>query len=158
MTALTGREPEGEAVEAFLDGARPGVAALAIVGEPGIGKTRLWWHAHGAALARGATVLVARPAQSEAELSFAGLADLLVGARPIVARLPAPQRSALDAALLESSVRQAPQRRVVGMALLSVFRALSAEGEVVVAVDDVQWLDRPSALALEFALRRVGEL
>jgi DNA-binding CsgD family transcriptional regulator len=143
-------------VEAFLDGAGS-APVLAIVGEPGIGKTSLWTHAVERARARSATVLVARPAQSEARLSFAGLADLLAEVPShLLASLPAPQRAALDVALLQAPAERAPERRVVGTALLSLLRALAAEADVVIAVDDLQWLDPPSAAAVEFALRRVA--
>src|SRR5581483_7315440 len=71
--------------------------------------------------------------------------------------LPEPQRVALDVALLRASpTGAAPNPRAVGTATLSVLRRCAADGPVVVAVDDVQWLDRASAAALGFALRRLG--
>src|SRR3954462_4668418 len=75
VSSLVGRESELGAVETFLSSARP--CALAIVGEPGIGKTTLWQVAVEEARAQGARVLIARPTESEARLPFAGLADLL---------------------------------------------------------------------------------
>jgi AAA ATPase domain len=131
--------------------------ALAIVGEPGIGKTTLWMHAVASARARASVVLVARPAESEARLSFAGLTDLLSTVPvAVLAAIPAPQRAALDVALLRAPARRVPERRLVGTALLSLLRSLSGEAEIVIAIDDLHWLDAPSAAALEFALRRIA--
>ncbi|PWU22626.1 MAG: hypothetical protein C5B48_09855, partial [Candidatus Rokuibacteriota bacterium] len=108
--------------------------------------------------ARGALMLVARPAEPESKLSFAGLSDLLSGLpEEHFAAVPAPQRDALEVALLRVPSARAPGRRLVGTALLSLLRAVSAAREVVLAVDDLQWLDRPSGSALEFALRRLGD-
>ena len=100
MSPVVGRESEIAVVESFLieDDRRP--RTLAIVGEPGIGKTTLWEEAVRLARESGAVVLVARPAESEAQLSFAGLTDLLSPmVSEIVALLPAPQREALDVVL-----------------------------------------------------------
>lgn len=154
---MVGREAEVQAVEAFLDGAEGGPIAITIVGEPGIGKTTLWTHAVASARARGRAVLVARPAQSEARLSFAGLTDLLstVPSR-VFASIPAPQRAALDVALLKAPARRPHTRRLVGTALLSLVRVLADEKELLIAIDDLHWLDAPSAAAVEFALRRVA--
>ncbi len=153
---IVGRESEIAVVERFLGGDR-GTGALAISGEPGIGKTTVWTDAVRRAREGGAAMLVARPAESEARLSFAGLADLLslVAAEPF-AGLPVPQRKALDVALLRADAARPPDRRLVGTALLSIVRALAADREVVLAVDDVHWLDPPSANALEFAFRRLA--
>ena len=156
MPSLVGREAELGAVGTFLRSERP--CALAIVGEPGIGKTTLWHAAVGAARAQGFRVLVARPTESEARLAFAGLADLLAGVpAELFARLPEPQRIGLDAALLRAVSARPPQRRVVGAGFLSLLRELAGESAVVCAIDDVQWLDASSAAAVEFALRRLGE-
>jgi DNA-binding CsgD family transcriptional regulator len=155
MAGVVGREPELKAVDAFLDGP---AQALAIVGEPGIGKTTVWREAVERARSRGATVLVARPAESEARLSFGGIADL-TSALPEDAfdSLPAPQRRGLDVALLRADSTGPPSRRVVATALLTLLRELASESVVVIAIDDLQWLDTPSAVALEFALRRLGD-
>ncbi len=156
MSSLVGRESELGAVESFLRSARP--FAVAIVGEPGIGKTTVWQAAVDHARARGARLLIARPTESEARLAFAGLADLLADVPDeLFARLPEPQRVGLDAALLRAASARPPERRVVGAGLLTLLRALDRESEVVCAIDDLQWLDASSAAVVEFALRRVGE-
>jgi len=155
MPGVVGREPELKAVDAFLDGT---AQALAIVGDPGIGKTTVWREAVARAQARGATVLVARPAESEVRLSFGGIADLTSAVPPeAFDSLPAPQRRGLDVALLRADSSGPPARRVVATALLTLLRELAAETAVVIAIDDLQWLDPPSAGALEFALRRLDE-
>ncbi|MFL5959673.1 MAG: AAA family ATPase [Gaiellaceae bacterium] len=156
MSSLVGRETELAAVETFLRSERP--CAVAIVGEPGIGKTTLWQAALQHARAQGARLLIARPTESEARLAFAGLADLL-GDLPdeLFARLPEPQRVGLDAALLRAASARPPERRVVGAGFLTLLRALAGESEVVCAIDDLHWLDASSAAVVEFALRRLGE-
>jgi len=157
MSRIVGREAELTAAGAFVSSGEGG-GVLAVVGEPGIGKTTVWQEAVSLAAAGGALLLVARPAESEAKLSFAGLADLLAPVPgDVLALLPPPQRAALDAALLRVSASRAPERRLAGAGLLSVLRALAARAPVVLAVDDLHWLDAPSAAAVEFALRRLHD-
>jgi DNA-binding NarL/FixJ family response regulator len=156
VSSLVGRESELRAVETLLRSERP--RAVAIVGEPGIGKTTLWQAAVEDARAQGARVLIARPTESEARLAFAGLADLLADVPDeLFARLPEPQRVGLDVALLRAASARPPERRVVGAGFLTLLRALAAESEVVCAIDDLHWLDASSAAVVEFALRRLGE-
>jgi DNA-binding CsgD family transcriptional regulator len=155
--ALIGRQPELAAVETFLD--EHGPRGLLLEGEPGIGKTCVWDAGVEASRERGMAVLAARPAGAEVRLSFAGLSDL-VGRLPgsALASLPAPQRRALDAALLrEDAPGDSTDPRAVGQALLGVLRAVAADGPMIVAIDDLQWLDPPSGRALTFALRRLVE-
>jgi DNA-binding NarL/FixJ family response regulator len=156
VSSLVGRESELGVVETFLRAKQPCV--VAIVGEPGIGKTTLWQVAVERARTQGAQLLIARPTESEARLAFAGLADLLSDVPDeLFARLPEPQRVGLDAALLRAVSARPPERRVVGAGFLTLLRELAAESEVVCAIDDLQWLDASSAAAVEFALRRLGE-
>ncbi len=156
---IIGREHELAEVRRFLDPANGVPAALTLEGEPGIGKTVLWREGVELARARGFTVLRAIPATAETRLSFAALADLL---EPVLAdvlpTLPPPQRRALEVALLLEDARGAPpDRRAVAFAFLGAVKALAREGPVVIAVDDVQWLDGPSAFMVEFALRRLRD-
>src|SRR5262249_42392024 len=143
---VVGREGELAHVERLLDEAAGGFACLRLEGRPGIGKTTIWQRAVARARERGFATLSCRPSQSEAKLSFAGLGDLLgTVADAFLDGLPRPQQRALDAALLRGDVVQrAPDRRTVGVALLSVLRRLTECAPVIVAVDDAQWLDRPS--------------
>ena len=157
LPAIVGRDEELAAATAFLDGDLP--AVLVLDGEAGIGKTTVLRSALERARQRGLRVLVSRPAKSEARLSFAGLADLL---EPVLgetlATLPSVQRRALEAALLLSEEERAPpDQRTISTACLGVFRQLAGEGPVLAAVDDVQWLDPPTALVLEFVARRLAE-
>src|SRR6478752_1434120 len=126
VTVLVGRGPELAVVEELLGEAEPSLAALEVVGEPGIGKTTVWQEAVRRGEARGLRVLAARPAESEARLAFAALADLLetVGDE-ILALLPPPQRNAIDVALLRAEAGRAPSRRLVGTGLLSILRELT---------------------------------
>jgi DNA-binding CsgD family transcriptional regulator len=158
VSALVGREAELERVEAFFGRPEPGrPTALALVGDAGIGKTTVWGWAVERANTRGSIVLVARPAESEAGLSFAGLSDLLSAVpQRAFETLPVLQRAALDAALLRTRPKRPPERRLIGTALLSLVRALADDAEVVLAIDDLHWLDAPSGAALAFALRRLA--
>src|SRR5439155_17336491 len=98
-----------------------------------------------------------RPAGSEVQLSFASLGDLLEGVlEESLDELPAPQRRALEVALLRDDPQgPPPDQRAIGLAVLGAFRFLAASRPVLVGVDDVQWLDRPTTSVLEFALRRL---
>jgi DNA-binding CsgD family transcriptional regulator len=153
-----GREQELAAIDEFLFAV--GVSRGVVVeGDPGIGKTTVWQATVEAAEASGVRVLRAAPAQSEAGLAFSSLADLLAPALGDVAdELPPPQRRALEAALLlDTPGGGRTDRRAVAAGLLNALRALAAEAPVLVAIDDVQWLDGPSAAALQFAFRRLDE-
>lgn len=154
---LLGRHDEIESLERFLERAREGPAALVLTGEAGIGKTALWRVALERAGRAGHRVLATVAVGAEQRLAYAGLADLLEAA--VADRgdiLPPPQRRALAAALLlEDPGERETDPRTVAAATLSLLRALAADGPVLVAVDDAQWLDHSSAEALSFALRRV---
>ena len=155
---VVGRDRELATVTAFLDALPSGPSGLLVEGDAGIGKTTVWDAGVAGAAVRSYTILSARPAESEATLSFAALGDLMDGVLAgVLPQLPPPQRRALEVALLmEDPAGSPPEQRAVCVAFLSVIRLLSASGPVVVAIDDLQWTDRPSAAALEFALRRLG--
>jgi hypothetical protein len=105
-------------------------------------------HASGCNVARAAGV------QSEMELAFAGLQQLCAAMLGRLECLPAPQRDALETAFgLRHGDR--PDRFLIGLAVLSLFSEVAAEQPLVCVVDDVQWLDRASAQALEFVARRL---
>jgi tetratricopeptide (TPR) repeat protein len=94
----------------------------------------------------------------ERDLSFAGLGDLLSGTHDEIGGLPAPQRRALRIALvLEEAEGEPADQRAVAAAVLGLLRRLTAEEPLVIALDDIQWLDVPSAGALQFALRRLDK-
>ncbi|WP_166350521.1 ATP-binding protein [Phytoactinopolyspora limicola] len=152
---VIGRESELAVVRRLIDGLDAGPAVLVVAGEAGIGKTTVWQAGVDDA-GRRARVMTARPVTAEMRLSYAGLADLLDGTeREGWARLPAPQRHALNAALLRTEgASGVPDPRAVGAGLLSVLKELARRSPVLLAVDDLQWLDEPSRRALEFSVRR----
>ena len=151
---LIGREAELERLESALDAARSGGSAAVVVwGEPGIGKTALLLAA--IERAEGMTVVRTRGLEAEAELPFAGLADLCEPVLRLRERLPVAQAAALAGALeLEPAAPQA--RLAIGAALLGLLSLAAEEQPVLCAVDDLQWLDEPSLEALRFATRRLG--
>jgi DNA-binding CsgD family transcriptional regulator len=150
---LLGRDRELAEIESLLNRARSGEsAALALRGEPGIGKTALLEHA--ARAASGMTLLRARGIESEAQIPFASLLELLRPALALLAEIPEPQALALGSAL---AVRPgtAQDRFAVGAATLSLLAACAETGPVAVLIDDAQWLDSSSSQALLFAFRRL---
>lgn len=153
-----GRDAELAVVDAFLSSVGDSPSALLIEGEPGIGKTTVWKEAVRRAGERGMLVLQSRPGPSETRLTFVGLADFLGSVEDhVLAELPSPQRRGLDVALLRSDPEgPAPEQRVVSTAFLSVVQLLARRSPVVIAADDLQWLDTPSRHVLEFAMRRLA--
>jgi DNA-binding CsgD family transcriptional regulator len=154
---VIGREHEQAALTAFVDRLADGPAAAVLVGEAGMGKTVLWQAATETARGRGHRVLLTRPAPADAPLGFTGLGDLFEDvAGEVIDELPVPQADALRVALLLQRPGRAPvEQRVVAVSVLSSLRALAVERPVLVAVDDVQWLDAPTAAVLSFAWRRL---
>lgn len=153
---VVGRESELAAVEVFLDSIEEGFSALVLEGDPGIGKTTVWQDAVARAEQRGYRTLACRPAQAEAKLSFAALADLLEPMPPeAFAGLPEPQR-ALEIALLRVPDRgSAPEPRAAAAGVRGLLAGLAGDAPVLVAIDAAQWVDSASARALGFALRRL---
>jgi DNA-binding CsgD family transcriptional regulator len=157
QAAIVGRESELSAVREFL-GRPDGRRALVVSGEPGIGKTTLWEAGVAAARETGDRVLVARPSEPEFQLGFVALADLFEDVDSAdLTGVPRPQLRALDVALLRSEPEDAaPESFAVSAGFTRALRVLGEERPVVVAVDDVPWLDRSSADALSFAARRLS--
>jgi tetratricopeptide (TPR) repeat protein len=155
---LIGRHEELAVLLRFLGSFAAGPRALLVEGAAGIGKTALWQAGLTRTQAVGQRALVCRPAGSEVRLSFAALGDLLAGVlEEALPALPVPQGRALQVALLLAEPEgEPPDRRAIGLAVLNVLRTLSSAGPLLVAIDDAQWLDAPSAAVLAFALRRLG--
>jgi DNA-binding CsgD family transcriptional regulator len=157
-TAVIGRGSELGHIDRFLDEpARP--SALLLEGEAGIGKTTLWeWGVDGAP-SRGRRVLQTRAGASETTLSYTALGDLLEPViDEVVGGLPQPQRIALDAALLRARPEgSTPDQRAVSLASLGSLRVIAQSGPVLLAIDDVQWLDVSSANVLRFVVRRLRD-
>jgi DNA-binding CsgD family transcriptional regulator len=156
---VLGRQAELKQLTAMLDAVVASPRAVVVEGPAGIGKTTVWQAALQAARARSFTVLAARAAQTEATLPFAGLIDLLEGVPEAgLSELPAPQRRALEVALLRREPEQTGvDQLAVSLATLQVLRALAADAPVVVGIDDLQWLDGATTRVLAFALRRLGD-
>ncbi len=155
---IFGRDQELLRLSAFLEAIPRGSGGLLIEGEAGMGKTTIWRWAIEQAGRRGHRVLACQPAEAEAKLSFAGLADIFESVQPNgLPELPAPQRRALDMALLRSDDGGRLDPRVVAAAALTSLRALAARSPLLIAVDDVHWLDAPSARTLAFAVRRLRQ-
>lgn len=156
---IFGREAELAEIRAFVAGLRRSGAALVLAGPAGSGKTTLLRAAAAMAGEEGYRVVLTTPARSEVRLAFAGLADLLDGwAGAVLEGLPLPQARALRVALLaEEPAGSPPDQRVIAAAFRSAIHALAARAPVLVVIDDVQWLDQPSAAAVGFAVRRLQE-
>jgi DNA-binding CsgD family transcriptional regulator len=151
---LSGRRAECDALSRLAAAVRGGESrALVLHGEAGLGKTALLdylaGHAPGCQTARASGV------QSEMELPFAALHQLCAPMLDHVAGLPAPQRDALRF-VFGLSAEPAPDRFLIGLAMLSLLSSLAERRPLLCLVDDQQWLDRASALVLSFVARRLG--
>ncbi|MEX0817837.1 MAG: AAA family ATPase [Gaiellales bacterium] len=158
-SAIVGRDEELSLVAAFLEAPAQLPAALLLEGEAGIGKSTVWRHCVELARGNGFRVLETRPSESETALSFAGLGDLLgEAADEVLPKLPPPQARALEIALLLRDPGGAsPDQRGISTAFLGALRVLARRQSLLVAVDDVQWLDAPSLAVLEYAARRLRD-
>jgi predicted ATPase len=156
---VVGREEEVASLSDFIDAAGDLPRVLLLDGEAGIGKTTLWRRAVALAAEQGYRVLSCRGSSSEAQFSFVALGDLLGPAlEDVLPALPGPQAKALAVALLvDEAVGSEPDQRAIALAFANALRVLAEDRPVAVAIDDVQWLDRPSMFVLEFALRRMRE-
>jgi DNA-binding CsgD family transcriptional regulator len=151
---LIGRRSECAALDELVASVRVGLSrTLVLRGEAGVGKSALpdylASHASGCGLTRAAGV------ESEMELAYAGLQQLCAPFLDRVERLPGPQRDALSIAF---GVREgdAPDRFLVGLAVLSLLSEIAEDRSLVCMVDDAHWLDLASAHALAFVARRLG--
>ena len=152
---LIGREAESALLENLLAQAREGSSAAVVLrGEAGIGKTALLRQTAVLAESLGFLVLRTRGLETESELAFAGLGDLLLPVADLLTEIPPPQAAAVRAALALGPPT-GTDRFAVCAGTLSVLSE-AAEGQPVLAViEDAQWLDHSSAEALGFAARRI---
>jgi DNA-binding CsgD family transcriptional regulator len=151
---LLGRRSECAALDELLASVRAGPSrALVLRGEAGVGKSALLEYlvraASGCAIARTTGV------EAEVELAFAGLHQLCAPFVDRLERLPSPQADALNIALGRCG-GDAPDRFLVGLAVLSLLSDVAEERPLICVIDDAQWLDAASAQALAFVARRLG--
>ena len=156
---VIGRESELAILTRFLDSIPTGPSALLLSGDPGIGKTTVWKEGLAGAQLRRYRTLSCGPVEAETRLSYAALGDLL---EPILEEalptVPEPQRQALEVALLRSPRSGArADQRAVSLAVLGCLRSVASTSPVVVAVDDIQWMDLPSVRVLQFVVRRLKD-
>jgi DNA-binding CsgD family transcriptional regulator/tetratricopeptide (TPR) repeat protein len=156
VAVIVGRSTElADLTGAVTDAATGGTGtAVAIEGDPGIGKSTLLREAANVARAQGLLVLQTTGVETETELPFSGLHQLL---SPLIAHtssLPTPQWTALMSAF-GVEVTGPPQPFLVALAALNVLSGVAERQPLLVAVDDIQWLDRQTNDALTFIARRV---
>ena len=157
QAGVVGRQAELAQIARFLAGVPAGPRALVLDGEAGAGKTTLVHAAVQAAEARGLRVLRAGPAEAEQELPHAALTDLLDGIPDALrARLAVPQAAALDAVTGRGTGAGDVEPHALARGVLELLRLAAQPGDLLVVIDDAQWLDRPTAETLSFALRRLG--
>jgi len=155
---LIGRREELKSLVEFGSVLRTGASAIVIDAPEGMGKTALWEESVRVSAEHGLHVLAARPSRSELNMAFAALSDLLDGpAGHLLSVLPDPQRHALEGVLL----RREPGDDDVGMragslAALHLLRHLAGTAPVLLAIDNLQWVDSASARVLGFVLRRLS--
>src|SRR6201993_757158 len=150
---LLDRLPERAALNQLLEAARAGRSGVLVMrGEPGVGKTALLEYvgesAAGLRVARGGGV------ESEMELAFAALQQLCAPMLDKLEGLPDPQRDALGVAF-GLKIGAAPDRFLVGLAVLSLLSEVAEQQPLLCVIDDQQWLDRASAQVLGFVARRL---
>src|SRR6266851_5618833 len=150
---LRGRRSECGVLDRLIGAVRAGEGrALVVAGEPGVGKTALLDYLAGQA--QDCRIERATGVQSEMELAFAGLQQLCAPILDHLERLPVPQRDALGTAFGLTS-GGAPDRFLVGLAVLGLLSEVAAGRPLLCLVDDAQWLDQASAQALAFVARRL---
>ena len=148
-----GRASERATLDRLLSRVRDGQsAALVIRGEAGIGKTALM--ASAAQRASGFRVVQIDAVEAEMELPFAALHQLCGPMFAQIEDLPEPQRNALEVAF-GRSFGTAPDRFLIGLAMLSLVSAVAEQRPLLCVVDDAQWLDQASEQILGFVARRV---
>ena len=153
-SGLTGRRAECGLLDQLAEAVRAGGSRVLVIrGEPGAGKSALLDYL--VSRASGCRVVRAAGVQSEMELAFAGLHQLLAPMLHLADRLPVPQRDALKTAF-GISAGPVPDRFLVGLAALGLLSEEAGNRPLICVVDDQQWLDRASAQALGFAARRLA--
>jgi DNA-binding CsgD family transcriptional regulator len=154
VTPLLGRLEEQNLLTSLFDDVATRGRALVLHGEPGIGKSRLLSEAVRTARERGMAVLTTTGVQSEAQLPFAGLHQLLRPVRERATELPEIQRAALDAAF-GLTHEAAPEHYRIAMAVLDLVAEVAGDAPLLLVVEDAHWLDQPTSDVLAFVARRI---
>lgn len=159
---MIGRDADVAKIMAFLSNTLGAPAALVVTGDAGIGKTSVLRHVL-QVVGDSLSVLSCQPTPAEKPLAFSALDDLFgnVTSDEILAALAEPRRHAVEAALARGqdpvtpTDRPLPDQRLLARGILDALQLISSAKPLLVAVDDAQWLDRPSASVLEFCFRRL---
>src|SRR5260370_27602457 len=150
---LVGREEEQAEIARMIADVRNGISSVLVLhGEAGIGKTALLDAT--IVSAKDFTVVRVIGIESEMELGFAALPQILSRFAGGIDDLPSPQADALRAAL-GFGESAAPDRFLVGLAALTLLSSAAEARRLLIVIDDAQWVDRESAIALGFVARRV---
>src|SRR5438105_144508 len=158
--AVIGRRSELATIRGFVASIPAGPRSLVLEGAAGIGKTTLWRVVLREAEQASHVILSCRPAELESRLAFGAVIDLFSEVDDAVLQsLPAPQRHALEVALLrrEANPGITVRPRETAVAALGVIQTLARSAPVLIAIDDVQWLDAPSARVFAYAARRLED-
>ncbi|MDT5340010.1 MAG: hypothetical protein QOD90_5515 [Mycobacterium sp.] len=161
MPGNVSRPRESLEITRLLDAASSAPAALIFEGEPGIGKTTVWLTALDEARERGFLVLSTRPTAAKSVMAYTALGNLLGSVSPSVwADLPGPQRQAVDRIMTRTQDPDDHQavtdQRAIAAGFSSVVDHLAREGPLLLAIDDLQWLDSSSARVLDSVVRRLS--
>jgi DNA-binding CsgD family transcriptional regulator len=157
VSEIVGRDVEFACLQAFVGDVHRGFAALVLEGEAGIGKSTLWEAGVDYARSKDVRVLSSRPSEPERGLAHVALGDLLEDVLDdVLSALATPRRHALEVALLRERASDDPvDPRALAVAVRDLLQLLSERQPILIAVDDVQWLDPSSSQALAFGLRRL---
>ena len=155
---MLGREAEQRQLEQLLAEPADWPAGLALEGAAGIGKSTLWRRTLALARDGGVQVIETAPSEPDRGLAFAALGDLFYSlSADALGALPHPQRSAVSAALCLEDAQPGSNPEALARGVLGILRGLAAAAPLLIAIDDEQWLDRPTARVLAFALCRLRD-
>jgi DNA-binding CsgD family transcriptional regulator len=153
--SLVGRDRELAVLAGMVNRISDQGGSILVLGEAGVGKSSLLTAAAEYGRAAGLQVLETTGIESEAQLPFAGLHQLLRPLLTSLMKLPDVQRHAIEAALGAESAAP-PERFMIALAALNLIADAAASKPVLLVVDDVQWLDRPTQDVLSFVARRIS--